>query len=168
MRPLVLSTCLFACLMFVSCAAPPQSGTYGYSGNAIPAHVRLQPDGSFVARASSFRQIKPGEARQAAIHQLIADARSHGYSHYRLDGMEAVESAGIHVMMTGRLYRQGEAPRDAMPLESVGSGVIMVAETPIGSENPSSSVHRPIALEQQSAVSDNGPIVIEAPDFATE
>lgn len=163
---------VLACLVLTACAAPAQRQTFGYKGEFPVSGAHIDSGGGFVARAYAGAPGKIVAARQTAIRRLHAEALARGYHSYVLEDMRVMSQPEPRVVLSGRVFRVGEGPREALPIEGMAHGVVALHDPAAG------SFRQPVELagrrpERRSApkTSDRAkgdPLVIAAPEFVDE
>ena len=154
-------------------------GRSDYSGGTAPGSVRIESDGRFMARAAVPRGEDMPMADASARQKLVEAAAIFGFESFKLEDVRRFNFFGHRVVMTGMLYRQGEGPRDAVPLAMLSNE--SEAEPRIASQRPIAPVRAALPVENRVAppaslsseeepvvAASDAPVVIEAPEFVDE
>jgi hypothetical protein len=105
-------------------------------------------------------------ARQAAIHNLRNAASHYGYESYVISRMDIEETDQVRLVVSGQFYRHGSGPPDAMSVEGLGSGVVVVAGDGFSRTGvPGESIPELQPDPSFSTGSIGAPRVIKAPDI---
>lgn len=156
----------------------PGNDTAMYKGVYAPRIAEIGKDGRFTARSSVWRQIDQAIADAAARHQLRIEAEKAGYSHVEIGTVKTSTLFGQQVMITGRLFKQHNAPQDALPIALVEAndrlaGFAVPEKSPKAKRASAkrvkvASLNKPKRKPEAAparAVRPTGPVVIKAPEF---
>jgi hypothetical protein len=157
------------CLLLFACAAPPGTESHAYRAQPVKVAVQVDENGAFFSQTPITTVAELDRARQVAIHQLRTAAANYGYESYVISRMNIEETDQVRLVVSGRFFRRGEGTADAMPVEGLGSGVVVVA----GDGFSRSGVPDGIMPEMQpdttlSTGAIGAPRVIQAPDFRVD
>lgn len=152
----------------------PGNDTAMYKGVYAPRIAEIGKDGSFTVRSSVWRQIDRAIADAAARHQLRIEAEKAGYSHVEIGAVKTSSLFGQQVMIIGQLFKQHNAPQDALPIAFVEaidrlSGFAVPDKSPKAKRSSAkrvkvASLNKP-KRKPATAVRPAGPVVIKAPEF---
>ena len=153
-------------LLLVSCAAPPPAEPQAYRTQPVSVAVQVDENGAFFSQTPVVTVTELDRARQAAIHNLRNAAANYGYESYVISRMDIEETDQVRLVVSGQFYRHGRGPPDAMPVEGLGSGVVVVAGDGFSRMGEPGDAIPELPDPDFATGSIGAPRVIKAPDIA--
>jgi hypothetical protein len=177
---------LLLSVFLVSCATPKTQPQAFYGKVYTPGVAEIASDGSFASYVSVIADEDAQTGRKAAYARLMLEAKSRGYTYFRVTDESTVKVLGTKITVKGSLYKRRPDGADVYPVDAIkrllkdqplAEPVRTVSRTESSVRKPANGqtlastpiVQAPVVQEQvvsEPVIADE-PLVIMAPEDIT-